>query len=52
MRHFENGRLLAEHHVTENLENEWDRPFHREALTEFFTRELGEQSMLKAASRG
>ncbi|MCG8419602.1 MAG: NAD(P)-binding domain-containing protein [Proteobacteria bacterium] len=52
VRHFENGRLLAEHHVTENLENEWDRPFHREALTEFFTRELGEQSMLKAASRG
>ena len=34
------GAVLAEHHVTENLENEWTAPGHREPLQEFFAREL------------
>jgi hypothetical protein len=34
------GTLWAEHHVTENLENEWTAPSHREPLREFFAREL------------
>jgi thioredoxin reductase len=34
------GALWAEHHVTENLENEWTAPSHGEPLREFFAREL------------
>jgi thioredoxin reductase len=34
------GTLLAEHHVTENLENEWTARSHREPLCEFFAHEL------------
>ena len=34
------GTPWAEHHVTENLENEWTAPSHREPLREFFAREL------------
>ena len=30
------GELVAEHHVTENLENEWDGPGHRLPLKDFF----------------
>ncbi len=30
------GELVAEHHVTENLENEWTGPGHRLPLKEFF----------------
>ena len=41
VRHFAEGALVAEHHVAENLENEWDRPAaHREPLTRFFDRQL------------
>jgi thioredoxin reductase len=32
--------FVAEHHVTENLENEWTAPTHREPLCRFFAREL------------
>jgi hypothetical protein len=31
------GELVAEHHVTENLENEWTGPGHRLPLQEFFS---------------
>ena len=34
------GELVAEHHVTENLENEWTGPGHREPLREFFSAQL------------
>jgi len=34
------GTVLATHHVAENLENEWDRPSHREALHGFLTATL------------
>lgn len=40
IRHFARGELVAQHHVTENLENEWTSPAtHREPLTAFFARE-------------
>lgn len=36
VRHFRAGELLAEHHITENLENEWDgEQVHRAPLREF-----------------
>jgi thioredoxin reductase len=39
------GELVAEHHVTENLENEWTSPGHRLPLKEFFAGQLaGEAS--------
>jgi hypothetical protein len=31
---------VAEHHVTENLENEWTGPGHRLPLKEFFAGQL------------
>jgi thioredoxin reductase len=34
------GELVAEHHVTENLENEWDGPGHREPLRAFLSVQL------------
>jgi hypothetical protein len=36
------GELVAEHHVTENLENQWiDETVHRAPLRAFLARELG-----------
>jgi hypothetical protein len=40
IRHHRDGELVATHHLTENLENEWNRPTHREPLIAFLTREL------------
>ncbi|MET8851327.1 NAD(P)-binding domain-containing protein [Amycolatopsis sp. NPDC004625] len=40
VRHYRRGELVATHHVTENLENEWDQEVHIGPLTAFFTREL------------
>jgi hypothetical protein len=41
VRHFNGPTLVAEHHVTENLENEWtDRKIHCAPLNAFFAREL------------
>jgi thioredoxin reductase len=43
VRHFRDGRLVATHHITENLENEWDSPqIHAEPLREFFAAQLTE----------
>lgn len=40
LRHFAKGKLVAEHHVTENLENEWTSPVtHRDPLAAFFARQ-------------
>ncbi|MCO5969833.1 NAD(P)-binding domain-containing protein [Actinoallomurus soli] len=37
VRHYRGGELVATHHITENLENEWDSPdVHREPLRAFF----------------
>ena len=38
VRCYRRDELLAEHHVAENLENDWTRPAHRDPLTEFFFR--------------
>jgi thioredoxin reductase len=36
VRHYRHGELIGEHHVTENLENEWNDPVaHREPLRAF-----------------
>jgi thioredoxin reductase len=41
VRAYRNGELAAEHHVTENLENEWtDEAVHREPLRAFLARQL------------
>jgi thioredoxin reductase len=38
VRLFQDGKLLAEHHITENLENEWDsEAVHRAPLVRFLT---------------
>jgi hypothetical protein len=40
VRHYRHGELVATHHVTENLENEWNREVHVDALTAFLTKQL------------
>jgi thioredoxin reductase len=40
VRFHRHGELVGEHHVTENLENEWTGPGHREPLRAFFSAEL------------
>jgi len=41
VRHYRRGALVAEHHVTENLENEWtDTITHREPLRVFLDQEM------------
>jgi hypothetical protein len=35
VRLYRSGDLLATHHVAENLENEWDKPAHRDPLAAF-----------------
>jgi thioredoxin reductase len=41
VRHYRGGRLLGEHHVAENLENEWtSEAAHRTPLREFFASRL------------
>jgi hypothetical protein len=41
VRHYRRGELLSEHHVTENLENEWTDPnTHREPLRAFLDHQM------------
>jgi len=40
LRWYRDGQLAAVHHVAENLENEWDKPAHRDPLTAFLTAQL------------
>jgi hypothetical protein len=40
VRRYSRRQLLAEHHVTENLENDWTWPAHRDPLRAFFSREI------------
>lgn len=41
VRHFSQDSLVAEHHVAEDMENEWSsQEVHRDPLRAFFTREL------------
>lgn len=46
VRHYRCGALLAEHHVTENLENDWTgAATHREPLRAFFARQMASDEM-------
>ncbi len=49
VRHYRGGELMGEHHVTENLENDWTGPGHREPLQEFFAGELAEREQAPVA---
>ena len=40
VRCYAGGALIAEHHVPENLENEWNRPAHQASLRKFFAERL------------
>ena len=40
VRHYRRGELQATHHITENLENEWDREVHTGPLNAFLAQEL------------
>ena len=40
VRFYRRQQLVAEHHVAENLENEWTGPAHREPLAAFFARSM------------
>lgn len=40
VRHYDGDALVGEHHVTENLENEWTGPVHVEPLRAFFAEQL------------
>lgn len=46
VRHYRCGTLLAEHHVTENLENDWTgTTTHREPLRAFFAHQMAQGEM-------
>jgi thioredoxin reductase len=44
VRQYSRGKLLREHHLAENLENEWNRSAHREPLTAFFAETLAQET--------
>lgn len=49
IRHFERGTLLAEHHVAENLENDWtNETAHRKPLAEFMAERLPQTALTAA----
>ena len=45
VRRYSRGAFVTEHHVTENLENDWTAPVHREPLRAFFTHEIARGKM-------
>lgn len=49
VRHYSNRALAGEHHVTENLENDWTGLVHREPLQAFFARALDKDMMARVA---
>jgi thioredoxin reductase len=50
IRHYRGRVLSAEHHVTENLENEWTGAVHREPLRAFFARTLATEAQSVAVA--
>jgi thioredoxin reductase len=48
VRRFSKRILVATHHVTENLENDWTRSVHREPLEAFLSRELAREMAMPA----
>ena len=49
VRQYRNRKLLAEHHIAENLENEWDGPSHREPLSAFLGRACSHEEITVVA---
>jgi hypothetical protein len=49
VRCFHRGALVATHHVTENLENDWTGAVHRDPLEVFFAREIDRDAAHMAA---
>ena len=49
IRHYHRGALATEHHVTENLENEWTGAVHREPLRAFFAEALSTEALAAEA---
>ena len=45
VRHYRRGELVATHHLTENLENEWDRENHVGPLITFFEKQAARTSV-------
>lgn len=53
VRHYRSGELFAEHHVTENLENEWTHEVtHRQPLRAFFALEIARGAVTAQAVEG
>jgi hypothetical protein len=48
VRHHRRGELAGEHHVTENLENEWTAAHHRDPLQAFFAERLADAEVVAA----
>jgi hypothetical protein len=44
VRQYSRAKLLREHHLAENLENEWNRQAHREPLKAFFAEALAQEA--------
>ena len=49
VRLFRRNELIAEHHIAENLENDWTGPAHRDPLSEFFARHIGTGELAASA---
>ena len=49
VRRYERGVLVATHHVTENLENEWDRAMHCQPLAAFLGHQIARSRAVAAA---
>ena len=45
VRRFHRNELVAEHHVAENLENDWTGTAHRDPLTDFFAHHIGSREL-------
>jgi hypothetical protein len=50
VRHYSRGRFTSEHHIAENLENEWNGPAHCEPLATFFAKCMTQPSTANPAS--
>ncbi|MGA9531554.1 MAG: hypothetical protein WBR18_02460, partial [Anaerolineales bacterium] len=46
IRHYQKNRMVAEHHVNDDLENEWFRPEYVAPLTEFVQAQFNEVGMM------
>ena len=50
VRMYRRNELIAEHHVAENLENDWGRAAHREPLSTFFSDHIGSTELVSPAA--